>query len=212
MDVPAADREAGFTLVETLVVLALAAVITTLIATSTGQFRKIRELDRGLQEQQQLDGVLDLITGDLRAALDLPLHSADPNRGLHFEGKADEMTFVAVVRTGFETRALREVRYFTRKANGRLELLRETKVYAASSNATPPEGATERLLPDIRSFTLSYRKSGEQVWEDGWAVERQLPRAVRVTIDRSEETSAEKSAALQDGGGKVSNGWAPPPL
>lgn len=198
MDVPEADGEAGFTLVEMLVVLALAAVITTLIATSTGQFRKIRELDRGLQEQQQLDAVLDLITGDLRAALDLPLHSADPNRGLRFEGKADQMTFVAVVRTGFETRGLREVRYFTRKTNGRLELLRETKVYAASSDASPPEGVTERLLPDIRGFALSYRKSDGQVWEDGWAEERKLPRAVRVRIDRSEETSVTTTVGLSD--------------
>ncbi len=189
--------EAGFTLVEMLVVLALAAVITTLIATSTGQFRKIRELDRGLQEQQQLDAVLDLITGDLRAALDLPLHSTDPNRGLRFEGKADEMTFVAVVRTGFGTRGLREVRYFTRKAKGRLELLREIKAYA-SSEANPPEAATERLLPDIRGFTLSYRKSGEQVWEDGWAAERQLPRVVRVRIELREGTSVTATGDLAD--------------
>jgi len=183
------DGEAGFTLVEMLVVLALAAVITTLIAGTIGQFRKIRELDRGLQEQQQLDAVLNLITGDLRAALDLPLHSTDPNRGLRFEGKADAMTFVAVVRTGFETHGLREVRYFTRKADGRLELLRETKLYAASSKGSLPESITERLLPDIRGFTLSYRKSGGQVWEDGWAEERQMPRAVRVRIDRREGAS-----------------------
>lgn len=198
---PEVDGEAGFTLVEMLVVLALAAVITTLIAGTIGQFRKIRELDRTLQEQQQLNTVLDLITGDLRAALDLPLHSADPNRGLHFEGKADAMTFVAVVRTGFETRGLREVRYFTREVDGRLELLRVTKTYAASSETSPPEGVTERLLPDIRGFTLSYRKSGGQVWETGWGAERQLPRAVRVGIELRQGTSTTATEGLA--------GWAP---
>jgi len=93
------------------------------------------------------------------------------------------------------------VRYFTRKADGRLELLRETELYAASSKGSLPESITERLLPDIRGFTLSYRKRRAQVWEAGWAEERMLPRAVRVRIDLRQGTTTTATEGFAD--------WAP---
>lgn len=179
---PALGDDAGYTLIEMLVVLALTAIITGLMATSLGNLRKIRALDDQLQQQAQLDAVAALIASDLRAALDVPLLSAEPGRQMHFEGSAHEMTFVALVRTGFQSRSLRQVHYRVHDVQGRRKLVRETVPYRFADTKYEDEELVELLLPDIGDFTLLWRGQDEQSWRQSWKAERQFPIAFYVSL------------------------------
>lgn len=184
--------DAGYTLIEMLVVLALTAVITALMATSLGNLRKIRALDDQMQQQAQLDAVAALIASDLRAALDVPLLSAEPGRQMHFEGNAHEMTFVALVRTGFRSRGLRQVRYRVREAEGRRELVRETVPYRFARSGRINRGFVEVLLSDIRRFSLSWQRRDDRSWVETWETERQIPAGADLWLQVAPEVAAEK--------------------
>lgn len=196
LDRPALGDDAGYTLIEMLVVLALTAVITALMATSLGNLRKIRALDDQLQQQTQLGAVAALIASDLRAALDVPLLSAEPGRQMHFEGNAHEMTFVALVRTGFLSRGLRQVRYRIREAEGRRELVRETVPYRFAHPKDEAEKLVEILLPDIGGFLLSWHREDDLSWKQTWEAERQLPTDIRLRLEVAPTATLEMSIAL----------------
>lgn len=179
------DSEAGFTLIEALVALALTGLVLSALATLTAQF--MPSWNRGIDRIQQSELIaisMQRVAADLAAAEFIPAGS-DEKKPL-FEGTPLSVTFVRTAIGPNAAIGLDVVRIGETTDRGRLVTER------SRTGFTPlPQGASpsERLHPTdpvvlLRApLRLSFGYAGpDKVFHDDWQDADKLPVAIRLTV------------------------------
>ncbi|GEN99028.1 hypothetical protein NSE01_08610 [Novosphingobium sediminis] len=181
-----ARREAGFTLAEMLVALALFAMISALIA---GVVNLIARLDGSSRRQaERVEQVVSAQTL-LRARLEQMRTLVDP-RGLGdtiaMTGQRDEVTFTAPGLAADGAHQLQALR-LRRTARGELMLYTAPLLAGFDLHASTVQGWNAApLLDGVQLLEIAYygtdRVTGRDVWQDRWQNRAQPPKLVRVRL------------------------------
>jgi general secretion pathway protein J len=181
----AANGEAGFSLIEALIALALMGLVLSSLATITAQWLPAwnRGIDR-IQRTEMLGLALRRVSDDLAAA-EFVYANREQTRPL-FEGSELAVTFVRTAIGPNAPRGLDVVR-IGEAANGRdLLLLRSRARFAPSPVGASPWDYVHLTDPVVLlgpPFRLSFAYADRDlVWKPVWHDAERLPAAVRVTV------------------------------
>jgi general secretion pathway protein J len=176
--------QSGFSLIETLIAMALMGVIVGALATITGQW--LPNWHRGfvsVQSKQLLERGLDRITADISAAEYVPLsgETSDP----FFIGSERSITFVRRSIGPNTTPGLELVRIGELADQRGAALVRTRTRFVPARNADlrelPPFVDPVVLLRTPYRVTFSYAGK-DRAWKNTWDSGPQLPRTVRILI------------------------------
>jgi len=180
------SREAGFTLIEALVALALTGLVLSALATLTAQF--LPNWNRGIDRIQhsELIGIsMQRIAADLAAAEFIPAGRDGKKKPL-FEGTPLSVTFV---RTAIGPNAgigLDVVRIGETTDRGRLVTVRSRAGFAPLPQRASPSEALRLSDPVVllrAPLRLSFAYAGpDKVFHDDWHDADKLPIAIRLTV------------------------------
>jgi general secretion pathway protein J len=177
--------EAGFTLIETLVALALMGLILSALATITAQW--LPNWNRGLDRVQRVEEVsiaMERIAADLAAAEYVPANR-DQKRPL-FDGSPLAVTFVRTALGPNAGPGLDVVRIGETTDQGRLVMVRSRAPFgplppgSSLSEQIHVANAVVLLRPPYR---LSFSYAGpDRVWRDSWHEADKLPASIKVVV------------------------------
>ena len=184
------EREsvAGFTLIETLVALALTGLVLSALATLTAQWFPIwnRGIDR-IQHSELIGIATQRIAADLAAAEYVPANR-ESKKPL-FQGSALSVTFVRTSLGPNATVGLDVVRIGEATDQGHLVTLRSRAAFAPLPRGVSPSeqfhlsSPVVLLRPPLR---LSFAYAGpDQVFRDDWLDADKLPAAIMLTVRNS---------------------------
>jgi general secretion pathway protein J len=176
----------GFTLIETLIAVAMMVAIIAALATVTAQW--LPNWNRGFARMQRSELLalgLERIVADIAAAEFIPPHglTKDPL----FEGAELSVTFVRSALGPNTSRGLEVVRLAEIEDGARgLAMVRLRAPFAP----LPPQGRPSNFLrlgdPVVlvrAPYRISFAYAGlDRVWQSTWLDAIQLPRAVRITL------------------------------
>jgi general secretion pathway protein J len=181
----AANGEAGFSLIEMLIALALMGLVLSSLATITAQWLPAwnRGVDR-IQRTEMLGLALRRVSDDLAAA-EFVYANREQRKPL-FEGNELAVTFVRTAIGPNATRGLDVIR-IGESANGRdLLLLRSRARFAPSPVGSSPWDYLHLGDPVVLlgpPFRLSFAYADRDlIWKPVWHDAERLPAAVRVTV------------------------------
>jgi general secretion pathway protein J len=183
-----ADRtqEAGFSLIEALVAMALLGTVMAGLATVTAQW--LPNWSRGftsVQRNELLERGVERLIADLASAEYVPLGSGDSPHPL-FTGSALSVTFVRRA-LGPNTKPGLEIVRIAETAGRRGAVLVRTRARFAPAG---PD-ASDNQLPPLRDpvvllrvpYRVSFSYAGrDRKWRNAWQDAERLPRAVRVLV------------------------------
>lgn len=168
-------KDAGFTLVELLVALALSALVSLVLL--HGIQLAVAGLDRQTRASERLDAresLDDLLRRTLGSAAAIPRAA-----GGEFIGTPSGVEFVAAAEAGGP--GLYRVHLALER--GRLILRREL-----AAPQGDPRAASSVVASNLRTFRLAYfgadTLNAAAAWHDGWQQLTTLPLMVRVILDR----------------------------
>jgi general secretion pathway protein J len=177
--------EAGFTLIEALVALALAGLVLSTLATLTAQFLPNwnHGIDR-IQNNELISISMQRIAADLAAAEFVPA-GRDSRKPL-FDGSPLSVTFV---RTAIGPNAgigLDVVRIGETLNQGRLVMVRSRAAFAPIPQGAPPAEQLQLSDPVVMlraPLQLSFAYAGrDRVFRDEWRDAEKLPVVIRLTV------------------------------
>jgi general secretion pathway protein J len=179
-------NESGFTLIETLVALALMGLVLSALANLTGQWLPNwnRGLDR-IQRSEQIGIALQRIADDLAAAQSVPVTRGDKPPPL-FAGSERSVTFVRTALGPNAGPGLDVVHLGETTDQGGLATVRSR----TSFHPLPPEASLSDQLhfgePVVllrAPYRLSFAYAGDdQAWKSSWLDSDKLPAKVRLTV------------------------------
>jgi general secretion pathway protein J len=184
--------EDGFTLIETLVALALMGLVLSALANLTAQWLPSwnRGLDR-IQRSEMIGITLQRIAEDLAAAQYVPV-GGDEKRPL-FVGSERSVTFVRTALGPNAGPGLDVVRLSETSDQGGLATVRSR----TSFRPMPPEAASDQLhfiepvLLLRAPYQLSFAYAGEdRAWQSTWQESEKLPAKIRLTVRDSSNARA----------------------
>ncbi len=194
--------DAGFTLVEMLVVLVLTAVMAAMMVGGIRQMQTWAQLEKRQYAQSALEAVADHMAGELAGALSLPLLDRDGEAFIPMAGSSDSLRFVAVIRTGFSAKALRETWYSTEASPTGTILVRKSRPHRLPRQDEISQVQSEELYKGVGKLTFGYltrNAESNMIWLDAWATEPKLPFAVRIRISEvieGSELNASRTVSL----------------
>jgi prepilin-type N-terminal cleavage/methylation domain-containing protein len=179
-------HERGFTLVELLVGLLLAAMILTGLTAATHTIsRGWHSGTNAALRHDMFDRGLDVIAGDLARIERIIAPGAGPDSYL-FGGSETEMTYMLVDRPYPTTARPYFIRLIARKGGWREQLVRERAAHAggAFDLGQAVWGDQAVLLEGDYAFRFAYRTAheGQVLWSDAWAWPSKLPEQVRLEV------------------------------
>ena len=184
-------REAGFTLIEMIIGVALLAMLMALLASSIGLARQaLTAVDRS-SSALPVEGAQTYLRGALAQAMVTQRMAANGDRELTFSGTAESMSFTTAFAPKSQLDGLYRVDLkVERPADGRpgLDLLVTQSLERSASAAAlvPPTRRMSRVLTNIRSAAFSYlvAADGNQApeWRDAYAALDRLPRMIAIDV------------------------------
>lgn len=178
-------NDAGFTLIEALVALALTGLVLSALATLTGQWLPAwnRGLDR-IQNNEQIGIAMQRIAADLSAAEYVP-PSREQKRPL-FDGSALSVTFVRTALGPNSGIGLEIVRIGETTDRGRLVTLRTRAPFAPFPPGVSPSEQIRTIDPVVllrAPLRLSFAYAGpDRVFRDDWHDQDKLPKIIMLTL------------------------------
>ncbi len=179
-------NESGFTLIETLVALALMGLVLSALANLTAQWLPNwnRGLDR-IQRSEQIGIALQRIADDLAAAQSVPVSRGD-KPPLLFGGSEQSVTFVRTALGPNAGPGLDVVHLGETTDQGGLATVRSRTLF----RPLPPESSVADQLhfgePVVllrAPYRLSFAYAGEgQTWKSSWQDPDKLPAKIRLTV------------------------------
>ncbi len=173
---------AGFTLIELVVALALAGVISLLLL--QGINLATTGLDRLSRKAEQLDerrGVEAVLRHALAAASAAPAPDGEPG----FAGTPTRLSFLSLAEDSGSGLYRIEVKVDASR-NDRLLLFTRR----LAERTAEPRAERSVLMPRVRDFRISYfgadTISAEPAWHDRWEGISYLPKLVRLVFDSSD--------------------------
>jgi prepilin-type N-terminal cleavage/methylation domain-containing protein len=190
--------DAGFTLVEVLVVLSVIGLMSGLMLAMMGQFRHLTGADHRLTHQAALQKTANHIASLFEQAESLPLE-IKPDAPLFFlESKDGSARFLAVSKSGAMTSGLFEIKISLEGQDGSNRLVESISQRRAQDDEN---GTTSfDLLESVEQMTFSYLQTAaapglEPVWRADWPITGQMPQAVRVSIQAKDKSGSPASAS-----------------
>ena len=171
-------HEAGFTLIEVLVTLALSALVSVVLLhgiqlAAFGFARHTHAAER-LDERQSLD---DILRRTLAAAAAIPRAA-----GGGFDGRPDEIAFLAVAEDGGA--GLYRIDLAIDQAQRDRKLVLRRRLAAPAGD---PRAAASTIATRVRDFRLAYfgadTTGAAPGWHDDWRQRGTLPLMVRVILN-----------------------------
>lgn len=182
---PAVARQQGFTLIEVLVYLALAASILAVLAGGTFVVRRGTQSVMASGERlEMLDLGLQAFADDAARIERLVAGSADAPRYV-FSGGPGQMVYVLADRPRPSVPSLMLVRLRVREDGRGSALVRERAAYdAATGQQASAWGDATTLVQGPYSMALAYRaaRGHDTGWLEDWTDTRRLPDRARLTI------------------------------
>lgn len=179
------EHDAGFTLVEVLVTLALVATLSVVMVGMITQLRSImtaRERSDAVIEAEALAGFVEQVIRDARA---LPLTQNNPQRRLVMSGSSDTIAFVAASRVGSTAYGLRDVHIFLDKDSIDRVRLMQVLGTRRTGDQIEPDIVELALIDDLR---FQYWQQPENLsaatagWTDSWLEPGRLPISVSIAL------------------------------
>jgi type II secretory pathway component PulJ len=185
-----ASPEAGYTLIDMIVGLALLSMVVALLPPLLKLAQRTLSAQAELVEHTSVAAALHLLEGRLREAWSISEQAEDGRLGLAFRGDGDSLTFVAPRPVGPEGGGLARYRFVLQldgAQNGHVRLVLQ---HAAYKSGTQPDEATWRSHPlanlaGAPRFAYFGALEGEQVrrWHSRWPVTDRLPNLIALTTD-----------------------------
>jgi len=184
MSAARADGEGGFTLIESLVALALTGLVLSALANITAQWLPNwnRGLDR-IQRSEMIGITLQRIADDLAASQYVPIGGGETKP--LFAGAERSVIFVRTALGPNAGPGLDVVRLSETSDRGGLAAVRSRM----SFRPMPPESASDRfhfvepVLLLRAPYQLSFAYAGEdQAWHSSWQDAEKLPAKIRLTV------------------------------
>jgi general secretion pathway protein J len=179
------DAEAGFTLIEAVVSLALMGFILAALATITAQW--LPSWNRGVgrvQAEEKLALGLERATADLAAAEFIPV--SVKARQVFFDGTDRSATFVRTAMGPNAGPGLEVVRIAEINNSNGWNLVRTRAVFEPGLPAiTYPKAArfTDPVVLLRAAYRVTFSYAGiDRVWRDSWQQQLLLPSAIRLTL------------------------------
>jgi general secretion pathway protein J len=197
MSVARANREGGFTLIESLVALALMGLVLSALANLTAQWLPNwnRGLDR-IQRSEMIGITLQRIADDLASSQYVPIGGGETKP--LFSGAERSVIFVRTALGPNAGPGLDVVRLSETSDQAGLATVRSRM----SFRPMPPEQASDRLrfvepvLLLRAPYQLSFAYAGDdQAWRNSWQDAEKLPAKVRLTVRDSSNGRAISTVA-----------------
>lgn len=170
------QRQAGYSLVELLIVLALLGLISIAIAggVSFGN-RAWEHTERKIHDTAVAIGGHQLLRALLTAAY--PRQTGEPGEEpfVAFEGAHDRLTFLSAASDAIGERGIVELALTVERTGGEASL--HLKIQSVANGERK-----EILLAGAREIVIAYAEAAEGtvVWTDAWQARRSLPLLIRV--------------------------------
>jgi general secretion pathway protein J len=182
----AASAEAGFTLIEVLVVLGLLGFLFLLVFTAIRIGAGVWTATEHRSESSTDIGVVQsLLRRLLQQAYPALVRQADGRATIAFRGTAESIELSAPLPNGAALGGFQRVRVFA-AADGLLVMSWRPERNEPGFGAAAPEGIESELLSGITSFRLAYfgQVAGATgpAWRNEWVGQTALPRLVSVEI------------------------------
>lgn len=176
--------EAGFTLVELLVSLALLALLSAYSVGALSLVRKAERVKSDDEERAAMDAVarhFRQVIADTRVLFRV---SPEGETNLIFDGQSDSLSLIAATNDELETNGLYRLSY-SKSDDG--DLMVERRLYRASHD--PLLGSAGRSLKLLdRIDAIGFRYFGSSVagvdadWQQSWTRTDQLPQLIEISI------------------------------
>ncbi len=179
-------REAGFTLIEILVGLAISSLIMV------GLTAAMRTIDMGwnrttqsVERQGMLSSAFHVLAGDV-ARIERAVASGEGGQDFLFAGTASEAIYVLAERPGNNRAGLYWVRLQVRGRDGVTELVRTRApfVWRKYTVSTLAWGDDVILMRGNIAVELTYRspRAGLRIWSTNWPASNRLPEQIKIEI------------------------------
>ena len=180
-----ASRNAGFTLIEAMLSVALMVFVIGALATMTREW--LRNWDRGFARVQRVDlwaAGLDRVMADLAAAEYVSGGTGESPP--YFDGAERAVTFVRTAVGPNATTALEVVRIADEADDRGPALVRWTAPFAPKAG-NPVDGGFGNPVVVMRTpYPIAFSYAGpDRAWHEAWRGKMQLPRSVRVEVPGS---------------------------
>jgi general secretion pathway protein J len=181
---PTPGREAGFTLVELLVTLALMSVLSLIVL---GSLRfGIKAWQRGSVHAESIDRVQHAATM-LRSLVEdaYPYYATggEARNRIAFQGTSESLTFLASTPLALGGKGRSRFRVFVERRDDQAHLMLSSVAELTDSLGTI---APARLVENIKAVTISYLSATvpakDAIWQAEWPLSPQWPRLVRVDV------------------------------
>lgn len=175
----------GFALIDVLVGLAIAGVISSLMTVFLGQARTMMRIKQASDMQMEVDAATRFLETAIANAEPLPLSRSSPDNVIYFSGAADRLQFNGIQAIGFGSSALREIAIGIERASdqttGDLSIAQKPRRGTADKVA---ENQQVQLIGGVTGLKFEYLDgvAGASTWSADWVAQRRLPSAVRFTI------------------------------
>lgn len=177
-------RQAGFTLVETLMALALLSLLMAYAAGSLLLMARTRAIGHDLSLKSDLEAFrrhLHVTLGDARAVFEVQ-QSESPKPKILFKGEKNAVEFVSLLSDHLERGGLYVLRY---ELNPEGSVVLKYRVFRQSGS--PADEKNEALLEGMNNLTFWYfgsrgKPGSVAQWYDNWNGESHHPLAVQIEI------------------------------
>jgi general secretion pathway protein J len=173
------ESQAGFTLVELLVSLAILSLLSVYTVSALGIMRDAKRVSADLEKANQVELAVRYLQHELEGAIPLPKGSDTGQFRPLFKGETDQVTFAILSDGTREFGGVTEVTYLVNEKN---QLISRRRVYRPK--ATPTLDAV--LLEGVEGIAFSYGAD-----QSTWIDQDQLPRVVGFALE------------MQQGGGRA---------
>ncbi|NKJ09006.1 prepilin-type N-terminal cleavage/methylation domain-containing protein [Rhizobium sp. SG741] len=177
-------EEDGFTLLETLITVAIVSLLSMVIVGALGQVRTMSAVSNRTDQEVRYGAILNYLDATLANARPLRLlgrQEADP---VVMDGDVDRLNFVAIVKTGTSIQSLREV-IWTSSSDGKqrqfAQLSKPRRLQPELQLGEQNVLANGNLSVTFRYLNDDRRQADDQLWLRKWKSDR-LPAAVEIKI------------------------------
>ncbi len=179
-------RDAGFTLLELLIALALVAVMSMILG---GGLRFGASVWEASQAQANATGEIQAIRRFVRertlAARPVGrVQENQPQKVVYFQGSGSDMEFVTLMPAYVARGGLYHVSFGV-SGDGSSDAI-TMKWWPYGGEQTGPGGGQRRLMEGIKEFKISYfgdpENAGDDRWQDVWSESVTLPRLVSIKL------------------------------
>lgn len=183
-------EEDGFTLLETLVTVAIVSLLSMIVVGALGQVRTMTAVSHKTDQEVRYGAILNYLETTLANARPVRLLGRSDGDPVVMDGSSDHVEFVAIVKTGTSTQSFRDVVWKNSNDGNHSQFDQVT-----TPRRLQPEqqtGLTTVIAGGDVSVAFRYladdrKETGGQLWLNEWKSDH-LPGAIQIDIKANDGT------------------------